>query len=159
MGQKVAVKIPYKKLSSFIGVGVFNTIFNVLLFDMLIFLFSIANLVANFVSLLISILISYFLNKILVFKDESQANTKQLLKFFAGTFALQLVAQHLAVWLLGEKYTWIGRASYSLLNSAGIHFSKEFVILNTAKGLGVIFSIALSYLFYDKLIFPTKKLD
>jgi putative flippase GtrA len=156
MGQKVAINIPYKKLSSFIGVGAFNTVFNVLLFDMFVFLFSIANLVANFVSLLISILISYFLNKILVFKDESQANTRQLLKFLAGTFALQLITQHLAVWLLGEKYTWIGKTSYSLLNSAGVHFSKEFVVLNVAKGLGVVFSIALSYLFYDKLIFSQK---
>src|ERR1039458_8661426 len=109
MEQKPAVKVPYKKLSSFIGVGIFNTVFNVLLFDVLVFFFSTATLVANFFSLLVSILISYFLNKLLVFKDEEQVNAKQLLNFFTGTFILQLVTQHLAVWLLGEKYTWIGR--------------------------------------------------
>ncbi len=153
MFQHIVSKIPLKKISSFIGIGLFNTVFNVALFDVLIFLLHMSALVANFLSLLVSITLSYFLNKAFVFKDSRQVGVSQLLQFLAGTFAIQLIAQHLAVWLLGEKYTLLGRSAYSLTGALHLPLSEQFVILNVAKGLGVIVSVVVAYVFYDRLIF------
>jgi len=145
------------KIISFVGVGAFNTLFNVMVFDVLVFLIGIGNLVANFISLLISIVVSYLLNKFFVFKDNKRVTGKQLGSFMAGTFVIQLITQHSAVWLLGEKYTGMGISFYRTLEKFNLHFSREFVVLNTAKGLGVVFSIAISFLFYDRLIFKISK--
>ncbi len=145
------------KIIGFVGVGAFNTLFNVMVFDVLVFIIGIGNLVANFISLIISIAISYLLNKFIVFKDDKKVTGKQLGSFMVGTFIIQLIAQHSSVWLLGEKYTGMGVAFYKVLEGIHIHLGRHFVVLNTAKVLGVIFSIAISYLFYDRLIFKTSK--
>ena len=146
-----------KKLINFTAIGIFNTLFNIVIFDTLVFMTRVPDLWANFVSLIISILISYFLNKFFVFRDDKRARGEQLLEFMAGTFAIQLVFQHLAVWLLGERYTIVGKVAYSILMEIHIHIDKTLVILTVAKCLGVAVSIAISYLFYDKHVFRTNE--
>jgi len=153
MPQKISSKRQIKKVSSFLGVGVFNTLFNVILFDMLIFLLSMGYLFANFVSLVISISISFFLNKVLVFRDEGNNSGRKYAIFIIGTFIIQLITQHLAVWLLGERYTIIGTTLYNIVHPFIPAVSSQFMTLSTAKIIGVAFSIILSYLFYDRRVF------
>jgi len=156
MPQKITKVVPYKKLSKFLGVGVFNTVFNVILFDILVFTFGMKSLLANFVSLVVSITISFFLNKNLVFENQGNNPGGQYAAFIIGTFVIQLITQHLALVLLGQHFTIIGVFFYNLLHGLGIGLSKQFVVLNVAKAIGVAFSIALSYLYYDKFVFKNK---
>ncbi|GEM_PF-2878643 len=137
-------------------VGIFNTLFNVLLFDVLLFSGLLDASWANFVSLLISIILSYFLNKYLVFKDDERFNGVQLLYFMIGTFLIQVITQHSAVWLLGEVYIVPGQIVYAIVEFARLPASEYFVVMNTAKIIGVLISMLVTYLFYNKVIFIAK---
>lgn len=144
------------KVLLFAAVGIFNTIFNIVLFDLFLFTGLFNALWANFLSLVVSIVISYGMNKYWVFKDDKIFRGSQLISFMAGTFAIQLVVQHLAVWLLGETYAGPGQFAYTILHALRIDVTEKFVIFNTAKLLGVVVSVLMTYFFYDKYIFKKK---
>lgn len=141
----------------FTAVGVFNTLFNVVIFDILLFSGLLNSFWSNFVSLLVSVTISYFINKYWVFREKSRFRGTQLFYFALGTFIIQLAVQHTAVWSLGEVYTVPGEIIYNMLVMIGINFEESFVIFNTAKILGVVLSMFITYFFYDKLIFAARK--
>lgn len=140
-------------------VGVFNTLSNLLLFNIFIFTFNFSVSVANITSLTISICISFALNMKFVFKrgDEQKLHLV-FVSFMLFSLFSQLIVQQLIVMLFVDVVTLPG----DIVN-AGLHYlpllsqlSKRFYIVNTAKLLAVSVSLLVNYISYDKFVFTQK---
>ncbi len=137
-------------------VGVFNTLFNLLMFNLLIFICNTPVFVANTIAISISILISFYLNKYYVFKPSSNDNSsrKQFLLFILITIFSQLVIQQFFLFLFTEVTQSPGLAIFNLITMFGLSsISRDFVVFNVAKGIGIFFSLLTNYVLYDSKVF------
>ncbi|HXY18031.1 MAG TPA: GtrA family protein [Candidatus Nitrosopolaris sp.] len=150
--------LPTKQLR-FGLVGVFNTLFNLLLFNIFIFFLGISVAYANVLSLLISILISYFLNAKFVFAPHPSRNSYTTFGLFMSVSLFsQLVVQQLVVVVLSQHVTGPGRLMAAALRHLPllVHLSERFYVVNTAKCLAIALSLLVNFLLYDRWVFATK---
>jgi putative flippase GtrA len=149
-----------KRLVRFAAVGVFNTLFNLLLFNVFIFAFGLHVTLSNIISILISIAISFILNVKLVFIKYDLRNLHTtFVKFLAVTLVSQLVIQQLVLLFFLDVFQFPGH----LVNDIARHLpglqdlSRRFYELNTAKILAVGVSLIANFLAYERVVFSSKR--
>lgn len=144
------------RFAKFAIIGVFNTLFNLLLFNFFVFTVGLGALAANAVAVVISICISFALNSKFVFtKNNFDDFHATFAKFLAITLISQLVVQQLALLFFLDVFKSPGHIAYSVgQHLPGLHnSSKLFFDANTAKVLSVIITMMVNFISYEKLVF------
>lgn len=138
----------YEKVR-FAAVGVINTIVDFGTLNLLVLVFSVALAPANIASTTIAMLVSFMLNKNIVFRQTGSGAVRQFILFIAVTLV--------GIWLL---QTVVVVQAYDALERL-LHEQQQtgvlaWLILNTAKAIGVAVGIIWNYLWYSRFVFKAK---
>ena len=145
------------KLARFMTVGVFNTLSDIAILNVLVFFAHITPVVANIMSASISMTISYFLNHRIVFRSKEKRTRKQFILFFAvtgfGIVVIQSAVIYGVSYLLGNEQAVVS----SILGMLPFnHLTTDAFILNTAKVMAVLAATTWNFSIYHFIIFKTK---
>src|SRR5881396_313203 len=88
------------KLTRFLAVGSFNTLFDLAILNTLVFIFKVPVLVANLISASTSMTVSYFLNHHIVFRSREEHSFKKFVHFFTVTGVGILGIQTLVIYVV-----------------------------------------------------------
>lgn len=148
-----------KRVINFGVVGIFNTILNVLVFNILIFLDMRIDL-ANFISVCLSIVVAYILSSRIVFSDRTnnELTRNRFAKFILVNIFTLFIIHQLILFFFAFYFTVPGWLLYQLLDGYldGL-LSQTIVEANTAKLFAVLGSMMTSYILYDKLVFKAER--
>lgn len=148
-----------RRLFSFGMVGVFNTLLNITLFNVLV----IAGVdigIANFISICVSIAIAFILSNHIVFSDrKGQDQTRsKFFKFIVVNIFTLFVVHQIVLLYFAYTFTLPGEMVYEFVtNWLDWDLSKVFIEANVSKAIAVLVSMAASYVLYDKFVFKNKK--
>ncbi len=142
------------KLLRFACVGVFNTLFDLTILNVLVFAGHLPTLVANLISASISISVSYFLNHHIVFRSDENHTFARFAKFFAvtgiGILAIQTSVIYLVTHLLSHQEALV----HDILSTLHItRLSVKAFDLNVAKLCAVAIALIWNFLIYHFVIF------
>jgi putative flippase GtrA len=144
------------RVGKFGAVGLFNTILDFTIYNVLSGIFGFPIIFANLISTTITMIISFFANRNLVFNAKNTGSTsKQAVLFLVvtafGLYVLQLGVLHFltVVWLAPVH------AAVTIVHGIGLAsiFKDQFVINNTAKILGTLVSLIWNYFMYKRVVF------
>ncbi len=153
-------KIWEVKLTRFLAVGVFNTIFDLSLLNAFVFLLHIPLLVANLMSASISISTSYFLNHHIVFRSPEQHEVKRFLHFFAVTGIGILGIQTLVIYTVSHLLSPYDTSLTHLFRQLGFrHITGRLIDLNIAKLSAVATAMAWNFSIYHFVVFKNPDTD
>jgi putative flippase GtrA len=152
-------KIWRAKLTRFVMVGIFNTCFDLSIFNSLVFFLKLPPLVANLISASIGISVSYFLNHYFVFRHKHPPSYARFFYFLTitgiGIVAVQSLSIILVTHLLGEKDNFIVSAVQHLNPS----MTAKYVNLNFAKLCAVLIAMWWNFCLYHFIVFKKKDGD
>jgi len=136
-----------RRISRFVGVGIFNTGLDFTLLNILVFVFGFVILPANIISTLTAMSFSYILNHTFVFKSEESKSKRQYLLFICITVFGLVVIQNGIIHVMTNELVAIPNAVYSWIVSPlfGNTFSQEFVQLNLAKATATLATMIWNY--------------
>lgn len=149
------------KLIRFALVGVFNTLLDFLMLNVLVFGANLPVLLANTISVCVGISMSYVLNHHIVFQSQGRITLAMYLRFFLITgisiLVIQTIVIHITVTMfeqlvssLGEKFGFTGIFSISF---------QDKLVLNLSKATAVLAGMVWNYLMYAKIIFKQSAKD
>jgi putative flippase GtrA len=148
-----------KRVISFGAVGIFNTLLNIIMFNIFVYIgFDVG--LSNFISICISIAIAFVLASTFVFNDRtnSKPSKSQFFKFLAVNIFTLFIIHQIVLLYFAYVFTLPGTFVADVtLNYAGDIFSRQFIEANTAKALAVVASMVVSYVLYDKFVFKQKE--
>lgn len=151
--RKVAVfarKAQSHKKMRFALVGVVNTGVDFVALNLLVLAFGFGLVAANIVSTTCAMLISFVLNRRVVFQHQGPDAWRQFILFIVVTVA--------GIWLI---QTIIVVQVYEMLESALQSTQQSgllaWLILNTAKVVGVAVGIVWNYLWYSRFVFKGRQ--
>ncbi len=142
------------KLARFASVGIFNTIFDTSMLNILVFVFHVPLLVGNLISASISMSTSYFLNHRLVFRSKESHTLKKFLHFFAvtgvGILGIQSLVIYLVTHILKHQHALVA----SIVNFLPFrHLTIDIFDLNVAKICAVLVAMTWNFAIYHFVIF------
>jgi putative flippase GtrA len=147
-----------KRYTRYLIVGVFNTLSNLVWFNLLLFLGHMSVWLANALSLVISISLSFLLNHNWVFERAHKKPTwRNFALFFAVSLAVQIVAQQIVLSFFTSVWPAPGHLAYDVVHPALNGVTQRFMVVNTAKLLAVAVSLVSNYLLYSRFIFVDDK--
>ncbi|HMH30897.1 MAG TPA: GtrA family protein [Methylomirabilota bacterium] len=144
-----------RRVVRFACVGVVNTLNDLILLNIFVFVFGLKLLVANLFSASISIVISYFLTHKIVFKSEHKLSMKLFLKFITVTGLSILAVQTLVIYGFEHTFT-----THYLENLSGITLSDsqiKFLQINCAKIVAVACGMVWNFALYHLVVFRDPK--
>lgn len=147
-------KIWDKKVSRYLVVGSCNTLVDIILLNLFVFLLHLPILPANLLAATLSITLSYFLNRRVVFRSSNPYDFKSLAQFFTitglGIIVIQSVVIMTVVHILSfERGLVIGLTAML----PGLHWTADAVILNTAKISAVLAATCWNFILYKTVVF------
>ena len=138
----------------FVFIGLFNTLVDFSILNVLIFAFGLNKIVANTISVSIAMIISFLLNKFIVFRHNEKNNTIRFVKFIVITAFGLYVLQNVIVFLFIHHIVWPGLLATNLIHWIGLKsFSEQFVTINFAKALATGVTMIWNYFLYKKFVF------
>lgn len=150
------------RISRFALVGVFNTIFDFTVFNILLFGFDLADskkavIVANTISATLAALVSFILNRSFVFRSHDTPHHYALYFVLITLSGLYLI-QNLIIWVVLHSFSGVAQTVQDGLAAIGItSISAEFILVNTAKAIGTLGSMIWNYNMYKHFVFKTKQ--
>jgi putative flippase GtrA len=138
----------------FLITGCFNTGFDFILLNTLVFVVGAYPLVANTISVTIGITISYILNHKFVFKSDGRLSIKKYLVFFAVTGFSSLVIQNSIIY--GFQLAGEAQWGYSIPIVAFV-MDNDALRLNIAKATAVLAGMVWNFTLYKFVIFRKKQ--
>ncbi len=146
-----------KQVGSFGIVGIFNTLLDFGIFNMLQYALHFAPVPANVVSTTIAQIISFGLNRKFVFAGAKtkHGHASTVVRFIVITAIGLYVVQNLVLSFFAHVFTLPGDIAYSLAQSLGINVTADFVINNVAKLIATVFSAAWNFVLYKKIVFAS----
>jgi putative flippase GtrA len=150
------------KLTRFLSVGVFNTLFDLSILNTLVFVFKTPILIANLISASISMTTSYFLNHHIVFRHKENHSFSRFAHFFAVTGRGILCIQTLVIFVVTHLLSPHEAGLTHLLRSLGFrHVTGRALDLNVAKLMAVLIAMTWNFLLYHFVIFrkPDQNFD
>ncbi|MDF2460859.1 MAG: rane protein of unknown function [Candidatus Saccharibacteria bacterium] len=141
-----------KRAGKFGAVGVFNTVLDFALYNLLSTL-GLTLIQANIISTTIAMMFSFMANKKLVFKKHDGHMGKQAVAFLAITAFGLYVLQNGAIHILTEVWTLPIDIGLAIAHSLGITGHDEFLIKNGAKAAATLLSLSWNYVMYKKVVF------
>lgn len=140
----------------FLITGFFNTGFDFIMLNTLVFLLGAYPIVGNTISVTIGITVSYILNHKFVFQDEGKLSFRKYIGFFAVTGFSSLIIQNSVIFLYQSL------AAHQVGFSIPIIFmilGNDVIRLNVAKASGVLAGMIWNFTMYKFVIFRKKKID
>jgi putative flippase GtrA len=135
-------------------IGVFNTLFDFAILNLLVFAFGLNNIVANTISVTLAMAVSYVLNYHVVFRQKTANHAKRVLLFLLVTAFGLWILQNGVIYIFVHWFTWPASVAKSTFDLVGLHsFTKDFAILNTAKVFGTVVSLLWNFFMYKRLVF------
>ncbi len=150
------------KVTRFLSVGLFNTLFDLTILNALVFFGHLPVLAANLVSASVSMTVSYFLNHHIVFRSKEDHSIVKFVHFFAvtgtGILAIQSLVIYSATHLLAHQNVVVGNLIHVLPLG---NLSIRAFDLNVAKILAVLVAMTWNFTLYHLVIFkkPSEKFD
>lgn len=138
-----------KRIVRFACIGVINTLNDLILLNIFVFLFGIKVLFANCMSASISIVISYFLNHAIVFQKQHPLSIRLFMKFVVIT-GLSIIAVQTVIIYGVEHVVTISRIVVTAHVSIGL---ANFLQVNGAKAVAVIGGMAWNFVLYQLVVF------
>jgi len=142
------------RLTRFAAIGVFNTLFDLTILNVLVFVGHVPYVAANLVSASISMSVSYFLNHHLVFRSKEQHSLTRFAHFFVVTGLGILGIQSLVIYgvthLLAPHHASIASLIHTLHLS---RLSVRAFELNIAKIAAVLTAMTWNFTIYHFVIF------
>lgn len=147
------------KITKFAAIGLFNTVVDFALFNVLAFVLGLPFLLANFLAVTVAVCVSFMLNSRFVFRALPLERARAtFFGFVAATLFSQLVVQQSVLAIFTFYFITSGELMFGL--SGGIGFlpflSESFIVANSGKLLSVVMAAASNFLLYDKLVFNEK---
>jgi putative flippase GtrA len=141
----------------FIAVGVFNTIVDFSILNILVFSFGFNKILANSISVTVAMTLSYLLNKSVVFKYEKGHQVGKIAKFIVVTAFGLFVLQNGIIYLLVHKFAFPGNLAITIIHDIGLTgLSHSFISLNIAKALATAVTLIWNYFMYRYVVFVDK---
>lgn len=138
----------------FIVVGIFNTLFDFAVLNLLVFAFDVNKIIANTVSVTLAMIVSYMLNYHVVFRQKSANHTKKIILFFAITGFGMWILQNLVIYIFVHWFIQPGALVKNIFDFIGLDgLTKDFAILNTAKVLGTVVTLLWNFFMYKRFVF------
>ena len=142
-----------KQASLFAVVGVFNTLLDFTILNVLSLGFGFYVLVANVVSTSVAMVISFFLNKRFVFKRDTAAVHKQFILFIGITAFGLYVIQNILIEVFANRWLLPVEIAHDITQALSLPFTSDFVRINGAKAIATVASMVWNYVMYDKYVF------
>lgn len=155
MAQTQTAKAEARQVGKFSLIGIFNTVIDFGIFNVLTQILLLAAIPANIVSTGTAMTFSFFANKLWVFRNRQQEFLNQAVQFVVVTLFGLWVIQNGVIFVLQNVWTWpleLGAAIVAALNLDTV-FSQKFVFDNGAKVIATGFSLVWNYLLYKKVVF------
>jgi putative flippase GtrA len=154
-------KIWALKITRFLCVGVFNTVFDLSILNTLVFIGHLPTLIANLISASTSMSVSYFLNHHIVFRSKERHSVTRFVHFFAVTGLGILAIQSLVIYLMTHLLDHERSGVASLIRQLHIALSVKAFDVNVAKLLAVLVAMIWNFVIYQFVIFSkdSKQLD
>ena len=132
------------QVTRFILVGSLNTILDYLIFNLLIFLFSLKPVEANFISTSCALSFSYFLNKRLVFKHQGIIDKRSAILFISFTL--------FGIWVIqgGLIYLIVNWVQHTQPNLYAAH---KLIVPDIAKIFATGASLIWNFTSYNLFVF------
>lgn len=144
-----------KRVGRFGMVGVFNTVLDFTLYNLLHTVAGWGLIVANVVSTTIAMSLSFFFNKQLVFKQPQGSVWRQASIFLLTTAFGLYVLQNGTITLLVEIWPAPLQLAVAAVHAIGLgrFFSDTFITINGAKAVATVVSLTWNYMMYKKVVF------
>lgn len=134
----------------YIVAGVFNTILDVSLLNLIVTLLQLPPVIANTISVSVGITISYFLSHYFVFARKDGISLKKYLMFFCVTGFSAIILQGLIIFGVEHVLASAWAHSFFLLRDLA---ANETLGLNAAKIAAVSVSMVWNFLLYKYVVF------
>ena len=141
------------KLTRFGTVGIFNTLLDLAILNILVLLLGAPIVLANLVSATISMTISYFLNHHFVFRSRDKHSIKKFLHFFTVTGVGILGIQSLVIYLVTHFLKHHPEQVQATINTLHLNITAQAFELNLAKILAVLIAMIWNFTIYHFVIF------
>jgi putative flippase GtrA len=142
-----------KRAGKFGAVGVFNTLLDFIIFNVLSGPFRLGLIEANIISTTVAMSFSFMANKKVVFKKHDGHMGKQAITFLAITAFGLYVLQTGTIHFLTDIWTYPLLLAIDIANLVGFTGHDEFVFKNSAKAAATVVSMTWNYLMYKKVVF------
>lgn len=139
----------------FVAVGIFNTILDFSILNILVFAGGFNKIMANTISVSIAMAVSYLLNKYVVFRHKEEHRATKLVLFVIITAFGLFVLQNGIIYILVHLFTFPGNLATTILHGGlGLkNLSDSFISLNIAKALATAVTLVWNYFMYKQLVF------
>jgi len=144
-----------KRIGKFGVVGIINTVIDFTIYNVLSSKTALTLVQSNLISTTCAMIFSFFANKTVVFRSRRDNPLKEAVIFFAVTAFGLYVIQNGVIHFLTVDWTGPVHLATSIVHSIGLgsKLSDSFVIKNSAKAVGIVFSLTWNYLTYRKWVF------
>lgn len=152
-----------KQVGKFAIVGVINTLVDVAILNVLVFLgfaatfivFGQKFLIANIISVAAAMINSFILNKQWTFKSDRGNVYLEAVKFFAITMIGMFVIHQIIFNTLYYNFTFLSSMAVSIIHFIGLNkiFSDNFVVLNFSKAIAIFGSLIWNFIGYKFIVF------
>lgn len=157
MGKTKITKLWDHKVTRFIVVGCFNTIFDITLLLLFYKVVGLSEVVANTFSVAIAVSVSYFLNHRIVFRYKKKYSWRNYLRFLLVTGLSIVVVQNILIYIV-TQLLWDVPESQTF-EFAGQLFMTQTAVLLGAKLLAVGIGMVWNFLLYKYVVFAHNDQD
>lgn len=147
--QNIIVAFWRHRIVRFACVGVVNTLTDLGILNVLVFVLGLKLLVANTISASISVVISYFWNHAIVFQRQHRMSMLLFLKFIAVTGLSILLVQSGVIYIVGHAISIGAISRLTGFSETQAHF----VQVNGAKAMAVVLGMAWNFILYHLVVF------
>lgn len=149
-----------KRAGAFSMVGVANTLIDLLLLNIGIFILGLPVLIANIISVNAAMLFSYTANNRWVFGGGRRLSAKKALSFAVITLLGLYGLQTIVIYMLTRHWLLAASIVTRVLEGLGLvgYFSEDFIIANTAKVLATVVTAIWNFVLYKKYVFNSKEI-
>lgn len=138
------------KVVGFGLVGILNTVIDYAVFNLIIFGPGVRPFVANFFSTSAALTFSYFMNKRYVFKHAGKFDAKSAALFFGFTAFGLWIIQGVGLALI---------VHWTQTNLPDLYAEHEFLVVNGAKLVASVASIAWNFTTYNSIVFKKETIE
>ena len=144
-----------KRIGKFGVVGIINTVIDFTIYNLLSSKTALTLIQSNFISTTCAMTFSFFANRSVVFESRKGNPLKEALIFFTVTAFGLYVIQNGVIHFLTVDWTGPVHLATNIVHAIGLggKLSYSFVIKNSAKAIGIVFSLTWNYLTYCKWVF------
>lgn len=152
--EKTEIVKQKRRIARFGAVGIFNTLFDFGILNLLVFTFGVSKFGANVVSVSLAMIVSYLLNHSFVFKNDDDRSLKKFALFVCITAVGIYILQNSVIFFLAHIFVWPAATAHQILEwIAPNFFSEDFITLNFAKAVATACSMTWNYILYSRYLF------